>query len=73
MIGVTVDYLGVVHAYLAFLVGFVAGVVFGVVVMVTSSTGRRTRIPFAPALCVGAAVAILWGGPLAHDLFHAGG
>ena len=48
------------------------GLVFGVVLMVGSSAGRRTRIPFAPALCIGAVVAILWGAPLAHHLFHAG-
>ena len=72
VIGLTVGYLGVVHAYLAFLVGFVVGLVFGLVLMVGSSAGRKTRIPFAPALCIGAVVAILWGQPLAHHLFHAG-
>ena len=71
VIGLTVGYLGVVHAYLAFLVGFVVGLLFGVVLMVGSSAGRKTRIPFAPALCIGAAVAILWGQPLVHHLFHA--
>jgi len=72
VIGLTVGYLGVVHAYLAFLVGFVVGLVFGVVLMVGSSAGRKTRIPFAPALCIGAVVAILWGQPLVHHVFHAG-
>ncbi|MGD0881760.1 MAG: A24 family peptidase [Acidimicrobiales bacterium] len=68
-IGVTVGYLSLLHAYLAFLVGFVLGLVLGLVLMVGSSAGRKTRIPFAPALCAGAAVAILWGGPLVHHLF----
>jgi leader peptidase (prepilin peptidase) / N-methyltransferase len=72
VIGLTVGYLGVVHAYLAFLLGFVVGLVFGVVLMVGSSAGRKTRIPFAPALCAGAVVAILWGDPLVHHLFRAG-
>jgi prepilin signal peptidase PulO-like enzyme (type II secretory pathway) len=72
VIGLTVGYLGIVHAYLAFLVGFVFGLLFGVVLMVGSSAGRKTRIPFAPALCLGAVVAILWGQPLVHHLFHAG-
>lgn len=71
VIGLTVGYLGVVHAYVAFLVGFVTGLVFGLVFMVGSPAGRRTRIPFAPALCVGAVVAILWGDPLVHHVFHA--
>jgi leader peptidase (prepilin peptidase)/N-methyltransferase len=72
VIGLTVGYLGVVHAYVAFLVGFVVGVVFGLVLMVGSSAGRKTRIPFAPALCIGAVVAIVWGDPLVHHVFHAG-
>jgi leader peptidase (prepilin peptidase)/N-methyltransferase len=71
-IGVTVGYLSVLHAYVAFLAGFVVGLLFGLVVMATSSAGRRTRIPFAPSLAAGAVFAVLWGGPVAHSLFHAG-
>jgi len=73
VIGVTVGYLGLLEAYLAFLVGFVLGLVFGLVLMVGSGSGRKTRIPFAPALCIGAAVAILWGGTLVHHVFPATG
>ena len=73
VIGVTVGYVGLLEAYLAFLVGFVFGLVFGLVLMVGSGSGRRTRIPFAPALCIGAAVAIVWGGTLVHHVFHAAG
>ena len=71
VIGVTVGYLGLLHAYLAFLVGFVFGLVFGLMLMVGSSSGRRTRIPFAPSLCIGAVVAILWGDPIVHHFFGA--
>ena len=71
VIGVTVGYLDLLHAYLAFLIGFVLGLVFGLVLMAVQSSGRRTRIPFAPALCAGAAITILWGGPLVRHLFHA--
>ncbi len=70
VIGVTVGFLGLLQTYVAFLVGFVLGLVFGLVLMVGSGSGRRTRIPFAPSLCIGAAVAVLWGAPLAHHLFH---
>jgi leader peptidase (prepilin peptidase)/N-methyltransferase len=72
VIGVTVGYLSLLHAYVAFLAGFVIGAVFGVVMTVVSSTGRRTRIPFAPSLSAGAVVAVLWGGHLVHGLFHVG-
>jgi leader peptidase (prepilin peptidase)/N-methyltransferase len=72
VIGLTTGYLSLLHAYVAFLAGFVAGMLFGVVLMVVSSAGRKTRIPFAPSLALGAVIAVLWGGHLAHDLFHAG-
>ena len=72
VIGLTVGYLGPIHVYVAFLSGFVLGLVFGVVLMVGSSTGRKTRIPFAPALAAGATFAILWGGTWGQHLFHVG-
>jgi leader peptidase (prepilin peptidase)/N-methyltransferase len=72
VIGVATGYLDLLHAYLGFLSGFVLGLVFGLVLMVGSRSGRKTRIPFAPALCAGAVVAILWGDPLVHHIFHAG-
>ena len=72
VIGLTVGYLGLVHVYLAFLTGFVLGLLFGLVLMIGSSAGRKTRIPFAPALVAGATIAILWGGMVGQHLFHTG-
>jgi leader peptidase (prepilin peptidase)/N-methyltransferase len=72
VIGLTVGYLGPVHVYLAFLCGFVLGLLFGLMLMVGSSAGRKTRIPFAPALAAGATIAILWGGTLGQHLFRTG-
>ncbi len=72
IIGLTVGYLSLLHAYVAFLVGFVVGMVFGLGLMALSSAGRKTRIPFAPSLAIGAVVAVLWGGSIAQSLFHAG-
>jgi len=71
-IGLTVGYLSLLHVYLAFLTGFILGLVLGLVFMVGATTGRKTRIPFAPALAAGAVIATLWGGPVAQHLFHAG-
>ena len=48
------------------------GAVFGLVMAALSATGRKTRIPFGPSLAVGAVFAVLWGGPVAHTLFHTG-
>lgn len=69
-IGLTVGYLSLIHAYVAFLAGFVLGMVVGLAMMIVSGAGRRTRIPFAPSLGAGAVIAVFWGGQLAHDLFH---
>lgn len=69
VIGVTVGYLSILHAYLAFVGGFVIGLLFGIVLMAALASGRKTRIPFAPALGLGAVVAVLWGSPIAHGLF----
>ena len=66
VIGVTVGYLSLLHAYVAFLSGFVVGLLFGVVMMVVSSAGRKTRIPFAPSLAAGAVIGRPLGGPLAQ-------
>ncbi len=71
-IGFTTGWLSLLHAYVAFLAGFLVGMVFGLLLMVASSAGRRTRIPFAPSLAVGAAIAVFWGAPIAHGLFHPG-
>jgi leader peptidase (prepilin peptidase) / N-methyltransferase len=73
VIGLTVGYLSLLHAYVAFLAGFVIGMVFGLALMVASSAGRKTRIPFAPSLAAGAVLAVFWGGHVAQSLFHAGG
>jgi leader peptidase (prepilin peptidase)/N-methyltransferase len=72
VIGVTVGYLSLLHAYVAFLAGFVTGMLFGLAALAATSSGRKTRIPFAPSLAVGAVFGVLWGGQVAHSLFHAG-
>lgn len=72
IIGVTTGYLSVLHAYLAFLSGFLLGLFFGVVMMMVLASGRKTRIPFAPALAAGAVLAVFYGGHLSRSLFGAG-
>jgi leader peptidase (prepilin peptidase)/N-methyltransferase len=71
-IGIAVGYLSLLHAYIAFLAGFVAGLVFGLAVMATSASGRRTRIPFAPSLALGAVVSVFWGAHVAQAFFPVG-
>lgn len=69
VIGICVGYLSLVHAYLAFFGGFVIGMVFGLIMMAVLASGRKTRIPFAPALSVGAVLAVFFGAHLAHSFF----
>jgi leader peptidase (prepilin peptidase) / N-methyltransferase len=71
-IGFTTGWLSLLHAYVAFLAGFLVGMVFGLVLVAVSSAGRKTRIPFAPSLAVGAVIAVFWGGHIAQSLFHPG-
>jgi leader peptidase (prepilin peptidase)/N-methyltransferase len=73
LVGLATGWLGLGHAFVAFLAGFVFGAVIGVVVVLVTGVGRKTRVPFGPFLSTGAAVAVLWGDPLARALFHHGG
>jgi leader peptidase (prepilin peptidase)/N-methyltransferase len=68
-IGIATGWLSLLHAYVAFLAGFVAGLAFGVASIAASGGGRRTRIPFAPALALGAVIGVFWGGPIARAVF----
>lgn len=64
LIALALGWLGPLHVYLGFLLAFLVGTVMGAVVLVAQRTGRKTRIPFGPALSAGAVIAVLWGGPL---------
>jgi leader peptidase (prepilin peptidase) / N-methyltransferase len=70
LIGLTIGWLGVGHAFVAFSASFLLGALFGVTVMVVSGQGRKTRIPFGPFLAAGAVFSVIWGNPIAGALFH---
>jgi len=72
MIGAGLGYLGFRQLYFGFLAAFVAGSLIGLVKMAVQGTGRKTALPFGPALAVGAAVGVLWGGVLANLWLHPG-
>lgn len=61
VIGAGLGWIGFGELYVGFLVAFVAGAVLGVTLMVAQGTGRKTRLPFGPPLCLGAAFGVLWG------------
>jgi len=66
LIGLNVGWLGIAHVPVALFTGFLAGAVFGVVLIATGRAGRRSRVPFAPFLAAGAVVACLWGTTIVH-------
>ena len=72
VVGLATGWLGLGHAFVAFLAAFVLGSVVGTVVMVVSGQGRRTRVPFGPFLAAGAVVAVVVGNPIVRVLFHRG-
>ena len=72
LIGGATGWLGLGHAFVAFFAAFVLGAVVGVGVMAAGRGGRKTRIPFGPFMALGAVVAVAWGNPLVHALFHRG-
>jgi leader peptidase (prepilin peptidase) / N-methyltransferase len=72
VIGLATGWLGLGHAFVGFFAGFVLGAVIGIVFVVTTGGGRKTRIPFGPFLAAGAVFSIIWGNPVAHALFHRG-
>lgn len=72
LLGFATGWLGLGHAFVGFFAAFVLGAAVGIGVMAAGRGGRKTRIPFGPFLAAGAMVAVLWGNPLVHALFHRG-
>ena len=70
--GMCSGWLGLGHAFLAFLFAFVLGAVFGVSFMAVTGGGRKTKIPFGPFLSAGTVLSVIFGSPVAHALFHRG-
>jgi len=72
VIGLAIGWLGFGHAFVGFFAGFVLGAAIGIVFIVVTGGGRKTRIPFGPFLAAGAVLSVVWGNPVAHALFHRG-
>jgi leader peptidase (prepilin peptidase)/N-methyltransferase len=70
LIGLATGWIGLLDVYVALVCGFILGLLFGIGTMGLRGTGRRTRIPFAPALAAGAVVAVFWGAPIVQAVFH---
>jgi leader peptidase (prepilin peptidase) / N-methyltransferase len=70
LIGLATGWIGLIAVYVAVVAAFILGLLGGVATTLLGGTGRRTRIPFAPALAAGAVVAVLWGAPIVQAIFH---
>jgi leader peptidase (prepilin peptidase) / N-methyltransferase len=60
-LGLHLGYLGLGHVAVALFVGFLAGALTGVAVMLATGRSRKSSIPFGPFLALGALVALLVG------------
>ena len=54
-------FVGVLQIGPALLIGFIAGGLFGVILIVAKRAGLKSLIPFGPYLCIGALAALLYG------------
>jgi len=56
--------LGYFHWYLVMVqlfMGFLAGALIAIPLIVLAKKGRKDRLPFAPFLAIGAVIALVWG------------
>ncbi|MDQ1360856.1 MAG: leader peptidase (prepilin peptidase) / N-methyltransferase [Acidimicrobiaceae bacterium] len=64
LIGLATGWIGLLDTYVALLSAFVVGLLFGIATAGLRGIGRKIRVPFAPALALGAIVAVFWGAPI---------
>ncbi len=66
LVGGALGWIGPYEVYLGFAAAFVLGAVTGLALALRQGTGRKTRLPFGPALAAGCVVGVLWGVPLVN-------
>jgi leader peptidase (prepilin peptidase)/N-methyltransferase len=64
LIGMALGLVSWGHVILAFFLAFLAGAAVGVGLIAAGRAGRKTAIPFGPFLALGAALSLLFGGPI---------
>lgn len=65
LLGFAAGFLGLSHLAVAAIAGPLLGGVMVIALMARGKVGRKTAIPYGPALIVGAWVGFLWGEPVA--------
>ncbi len=66
VVGLHAAWLGWGPLFIALVGGFVVGGVVSLLLLVTGRVGLRSRVPFGPAMIVGALIGIVGGEPLAR-------
>jgi leader peptidase (prepilin peptidase)/N-methyltransferase len=66
LLGLYLGWIGLLHVPVGLFLGFLAGALAGVVVLMRDGGGRKTAVPFGPFMAVGALVAVVWGHPIIH-------
>ncbi|MGH9130985.1 MAG: prepilin peptidase [Acidimicrobiales bacterium] len=64
VIGIYLGWLGIGEVALGLVLGFVVAAVVGIGLLAAGRAGRKTKVPFAPFLAVGAMATVFWGTPL---------
>lgn len=65
MIGLALGFLGWEHVVVGLFLGFFAGAVGGIALIVIRRGGMKSTIPFGPYMALGAVLSVLYGGPIA--------
>ncbi len=60
-LGLVLGWISLGAVFLGLFLGFLTGAVVGLLLVVVTKSGRKTRVPFGPFLFVGTFVALLWG------------
>lgn len=68
LVGLATGWLGIVNVVLGVMAGLVLGSLVGVLLVLAGNRGMKDAIPFGPFLCLGAAIAILFGAETASLL-----
>lgn len=69
LLGLSLGFIRPLVAFVGLAGGFFYGATFGLAIMVAARKGLRTEIPFGPWLVMGTMTGIIWGIPLAHQIF----
>ncbi|MCL4449129.1 MAG: A24 family peptidase [Actinobacteria bacterium] len=72
LIGLFLGWISFPVAFIGFILTFFSGALIGVAFMIFRGYSRKSALPFAPFMALGAFLAVMWGKELANIYLHAG-